>query len=126
MAAPESALLLELPRELRGPRVLLRPYRPEDAPALWEAVEESREHLARWLPWAGSLRSSADVRLTIIRMQARWILREDLTMGIFDRAGGRLLGGTGLHRMDWQARCFEVGYWVRKTSEGRGYVTEAA
>ena len=35
-----------------------------------------------------------------------------------------MLGGMGLHtRVGPRAR--EIGYWIRKDAEGRGYVTEA-
>ena len=118
-------VLLEIPEELHGPRVLVRPLRADDAPATWAAIEESREHLAAWLPWVASLRSADDERAVIAHMRARWVLREDLTVGIFDRGSGRLLGGTGLHRINWAVRAFEIGYWVRLSAQGHGYVTEA-
>jgi RimJ/RimL family protein N-acetyltransferase len=38
---------------------------------------------------------------------------------------GRLIGGTGLHRMDWNVPRFEIGYWCRPSMQGRGLVTEA-
>ena len=31
---------------------------------------------------------------------------------------------TGLHRFDWATRSFEIGYWVRKDEQGKGYATE--
>lgn len=116
---------VEIPDQLLGPRVLLRPLHPGDAPAVWEAVEESRERLAAWMPWVVTLRSLEDERAVIEGMHARWLLREDLTVGIFDRATGRFLGGTGLHKINWDLRIFEIGYFIRTSAEGRGYVTEA-
>ena len=46
-------------------------------------------------------------------------------MGMWDRESGRYLGGTGLHRIQWEIPAFEIGYWIRKSEEGKGYVTEA-
>jgi RimJ/RimL family protein N-acetyltransferase len=120
-----SPILIDIPEELQGPRVLVRPYRPEDAEALWEAVEESRAHLSPWLPWVHDYRSHDDARAFVVRARTRWLLREDLTVGIFDRGSGRFLGGSGLHRINWALRNFEIGYWIRGSAEGRGYVTEA-
>jgi len=117
--------LIDVPEEIRGPRVLLRPLRQDDAPALWEALERSREHLAPWLPWVQDLRTVEDARAAVDRLRARWLSREDLSVAIFDRETGRLLGGTGLHRIDWTARSFEIGYWIRRDAQGQGYVTEA-
>ncbi|WP_424766968.1 GNAT family N-acetyltransferase [Paenibacillus sp. sgz302251] len=37
----------------------------------------------------------------------------------------RLVGSGGLHRMDWQSRKFEIGYWIRTSFSRQGYMTEA-
>jgi RimJ/RimL family protein N-acetyltransferase len=62
-------------------------------------------------------------------MAARFAQRSDLPMFVFARATdgstGRLIGGTGLHRFDWQVPRFEVGYWVRRSEQGRGLISEA-
>lgn len=123
--APASPVLIDVPEQLDGPRVRVRPYRSDDAQALWEAVDESREHLGPWLPWVNSYASADDARVTIARMQAEWLLREDLPLGVFDLASGGLLGGSGLHRINWTIRTFEIGYWLRRTAEGHGYMAEA-
>lgn len=120
-----SPLLIEISEEIDGPRVRLRPYRPEDAPAVFEAVGESREHLAPWLPWVSSHATIEDTRAFTIRAAAHWKLRDDLTVGIFERGTGRFLGGAGLHRMNWNLRTFEIGYWIRASAQGRGYVRES-
>jgi RimJ/RimL family protein N-acetyltransferase len=57
--------------------------------------------------------------------RARYDQREDLPLGIFDRKTRRFLGGTGLHRIDWNVRAFEIGYWIRASAAGQGYVTES-
>jgi len=123
--APASPVLIVVPEQLDGPRVRVRPYRTDDAQALWEAVDESREHLGPWLPWPSKYTSPSDARVTIAGAQARWLLREDLMIGVFDVVGGRLLGGSGLHRIDWNIRTFEIGYWLRRSAEGHGYMAEA-
>lgn len=121
-----NPLLLELPTELLGERIVLRQYRDEDAPALWDAVNGSRERLLHWMPWVKDHVSIEFSRDYIRRMQAKWILREDLPMGIWSIADARLLGATGLHRIDWNVPAMEIGYWLCPDAEGNGYTTEAA
>jgi ribosomal-protein-serine acetyltransferase len=121
-ASPPPAAI-PIPEQSDGIRVVVRPYDPADAPALFAAVQESRERLKAWIPWWDQHRSMDDTTAFCAGAKARWITREDLTTGIFDRAG-RLLGGTGLHRIDWKARAFEIGYWIRSGEEGKGYVLE--
>ena len=111
--------------ELVGERVVVRPYRPEDAEQHYAAVEESRAHIAPWLPWVGGYASVEDSRDYIARERAHWLLREDLGLGIFERATGRYLGGTGLHPRNWDVGVFEIGYWLRASAEGHGYMAES-
>lgn len=124
-SSKSSPLLLELPGELIGERVVVRPLRPGDGAALWEAVDESREHLRPWMPWVDKHVTPDQSEETARRAHGRWLLREDLMVGIFARGTGRYLGGSGLHRIEWDVPSFEIGYWVRKSEAGKGYVTEA-
>ncbi|MFG0326096.1 MAG: GNAT family N-acetyltransferase, partial [Phycisphaerales bacterium JB037] len=49
----------------------------------------------------------------------------DFVLGIFERSGGMLVGGTGLHRLAAETGQAEIGYWMRADRQGRGYATEA-
>ena len=81
------------------------------------------------MPWAKAAPSVDDSEAYCRRMHAKFLLREDLVMLIFERgsdgADGPVLGAVGLHRIDWGARCFEIGYWRRKGLGGLGIVSEA-
>lgn len=125
MELPGHPTLIPLPDELRAERVVLRPYRPDDAAAVFAAIDESREHLRPWLPWVERHVTVEDTRDFCARAAANWLTREDLTIAIFAAGDGRFLGGTGLHRISWRDGTFEIGYWLRKSAEGRGYMREA-
>lgn len=118
-------ILREVPDELVGERVLLRPYRPGDGTPLWEAIEESRDHHLPWIPWGAGHKLPADSEESARKMQVRWMLREDLPLGIWERATGRYLGGINLNQFNWAMPSLELGYWLRKSAEGQGYMTEA-
>jgi RimJ/RimL family protein N-acetyltransferase len=120
-----NAIRLDIPSELIGERIVLRAFCDNDAPHLWNAVDTSREHLKRWMPWVNEHNSLDFSRDYVRRMQAKWILREDLPMGIWRKADNHLLGATGLHRIDWTIPAMEIGYWLRADAEGNGYTTEA-
>jgi len=106
--------------------VLLRCYTVEDAPALKDAVDETRAALLRWMPWGEDHRTIEQSVAFCGRSYGRFHARSDFTLAIFERASGRLLGGTGLHVKDAPAHAFELGYWIRASAEGQGYVQEAA
>ena len=110
MAAPRYPTLVPLFEELRGDVVLLRPYRPDDAPLLQEAVAESRDHLRPWMPWADTHQTVEESLDWINHVRANWITRTDMAIAMFDAADpARYVGGTGLHPRDWAVRYFEIG-----------------
>lgn len=116
---------ISFPERLLGRRVLLRPYEMSDARTVREAVEESRAELRPWMPWWETHRTLEESIDFCARSRARWLLRENMNLGIWERETGRYLGGSGFHNPDWEIRKFEIGYWVRSAAVGRGYVTEA-
>lgn len=112
--------------ELRGERVLLRPYRESDAADVQEAVAESRDHLRPWMPWYNEHQTVEASRDWIIHTMAQWLLREAISLSIWDAADpNRFLGGIGIHPPDWEIGYFEIGYWLRASAEGHGYMMEA-
>lgn len=125
MPTPAHAAHIDLPDELRGARILLRPYRQEDAGVLLAAIDESREHLRPWVGWVDRYTTLAQTREFCQRCAAGWQVRTDLSAGIFDRQHGAFLGGAGLHQPDWTHRTFEVSCWLRASAAYRGYGTEA-
>lgn len=125
MPALRHDTLAPVPGEIRSERLLLRPLQETDAGQVLAAIEESREHLAPWLTWAPNIQTLDDARDLCIRWAARWPLRTDLGFGIFSTHDGRFLGAIGLHEPNWPLRSFEIGYWLRTSAVGAGYVTEA-
>lgn len=116
--------LIPLFDELRGERVLIRPYRESDAAAMLEAHAESRDLLRPWMPFADLHHTVEEKRDSCIRWMAQWLLREQLVVGFWDKETQRYLGSSGLHPRDWTIGYFAIGYWVRASEAGKGYVTE--
>lgn len=125
MEKKKDPILLDLPEELSGERVLLRPYRAGDGMALWEAVEESRKQLQPWRPWENSDVSPDETEAYVRQEVAKWILREYLSMSLWEKETGKYLGGVGLYQIRWEVPSCQVGYWLRASAEGKGYMTEA-
>lgn len=121
-------LLIEVPERIETERLVLRCLRAGDGPAVNEAVCESLEELRPYMPWAQTPPSLDESEALCRRSQARFRLREDLVFAMFERSGGsegRYVGGSGLHRIAWDVRQFEIGYWRRSACRGQGFVTEA-
>ena len=119
-------LLLELPERIETERLVLRPPRPGDGPALNEAVLETIEALQRWMPWSRPTPTVAQSEAWCRNAAADFIARKHFALLLFSRDGAALVGSSGMKAVDWAVPRFEIGYWVRRRHEGRGYVTEAA
>jgi RimJ/RimL family protein N-acetyltransferase len=124
-----DALNEDVPERLETARLIVRMPQRSDAAALNAAVIESFDQLRSTMPWAHAAPSLAQSDADCRRMQAKFLLREDLTMFAFEREAdgseGCFVGGTGLHRIDWRVRRFEIGYWCRSSRQGRGLMSES-
>jgi RimJ/RimL family protein N-acetyltransferase len=114
------------PNELASDRLLLRAPKRGDAGPLHEAIEETLAELVPWLPWARPEHSRTETRRYLRAARAAWARRSSFEFVIEERATGRIVGMTSLHRIDWTRRCAGIGYWVRRSVWSRGYATEAA
>ncbi|QJC51972.1 GNAT family N-acetyltransferase [Paenibacillus albicereus] len=118
-------MLLDIDEPFTSSRLLIRAAGSGDGAAINEAVKESLERLRLWMPWAQQAPTLEQSELDARRAGIAYRQREDMRLLLLDRESGRLIGSSGLHRIDWGARRFEIGYWVRTSEEGKGFVTEA-
>ncbi len=107
------------------PRLVLRCWKPADAPLLKEALDSSLDHLFRFALWSRTEPSSVDsIEARLAGFAADFRSGKDFVYGIFNRDETAVLGGTGLHpRNDPHDR--EIGYWLRQSATGQGLITES-
>ncbi len=119
-----NPILLDFPDNFDTERLTIRGPQQADAQEIVTAVNESLPELRPWMPWA---KEAAELTGTQARLRAaiaHWITRDDLLLHAYLKGTSTLVVGSGLHRIDWAARKFEIGYWCRSSYVGRGYVTE--
>jgi RimJ/RimL family protein N-acetyltransferase len=94
-----------LPERVPSERLEIRTWRPEDAPALIDAVTANLDHLRPWMPWIAHEPSTVDDRLALFSAweEAR-LAGSDVIFGLF----------------------LEIGYWVTAEWTRQGFATEAA
>lgn len=121
-----NPILIDIPMPIRTPRLLIRPPVAGDGAEINAATLDSLEELRVWMAWAQKAPSVEESEESVREAEAKWKLRQDLRLSIYERTTGRFVGGTGLHRFWWEIPSFEIGYWVRTPDAGKGYITEAA
>ncbi len=109
--------------ELVGKRVTVRAHQLDDFDELWEAIQESKDELRLWLAFADQ--SPEQLRDWLAHVVAKWQTRETMGMAVRARDTGQLVGNIGLMVRSWDIGSFEIGYWLRTSAIGHGYMTEA-
>jgi len=109
---------------IEGP-LLIRPYRAEDASALYEAVRESLSEVSRWLPWCHENYSIEESKEFVGSREKAAYDGEWYSFAVFQREGGKFLGGVGLNFFNRVHQMANLGYWVRTSAAGRGVATNA-
>lgn len=117
------------PERLDSERILLLRHDPNGvklAEAMFSVVDADRARLREFLPWVDSTLTAEDSRGYLRMAREQWDQRALFDYGIFGRDDGAFLGGIGVHAINWGNRRCEIGYWIRKSHEGRGLVAEAS
>lgn len=106
-------------------RLMLRPFRRRDVPALHEAIDVSREDLQPWLPWVEGYDKGTAQRFVRESVSA-WAEHRafDFTVRTIEDPL-RHLGNVSIWHTSMQNAIGEVGYWIRSDETGKGYGAEA-
>lgn len=101
---------------------LLRPIEERDAGELQALIEANRPELARWLAWAEH-QTLAETQEFIARAHRQRAANDGFQAALVE--DGRLIGMVGFHAIDWANRATSLGYWLERSAQGRGTMTEA-
>lgn len=124
LSIPSRSTLRASPVETE--RLLLTPIDPADGPELWEAVDSSRWHLERWLPWVPFNNTPEASQRYAEACATDWDAGRAVRLGIRDKQSKALLGVVGLDSIVHLHLACELGYWLRVDATSKGLMTEAA
>ena len=120
-----SSMELARAYKIETERLVIRCYKPTDAPKIQEAITQSLDHLLPWMPWAKNEPESLDAKISRLRLfRGQFDLGQDYVFGIFNKSETELIGSTGLHT-DVGKNAREIGYWINVKFIGQGFATEA-
>jgi RimJ/RimL family protein N-acetyltransferase len=105
---------------LSGLKVVLRPWKPEDAGDVFLACQDP--DIQRWTPVPSPYKHSDAIEYVTQIAPAAWA-EGGAVFAVVEVATGHLAGAIGAHRMD--DGIAHVGYWTRRAVRGKGLTTEA-
>jgi ribosomal-protein-serine acetyltransferase len=122
---PAIAFATDHSLELTDGLVRLRPYRPDDADALYAAARESIDEVHVWLPWCHPRYQYEEAADWVAARADLWRAGQEYSFVIEDPADGAMAGGCGLNQFDDLRLRANLGYWLRTSRTGRGLATAA-
>ncbi len=95
----------------------------KDIPSLFNLIQSNRPHLEKWFDWAHHVNSPKDVELFIEESSKRYEKNRSFDAGVW--TDDALIGVVGFHEINWSHKEVEIGYWIDRHQEGKGYTRRA-
>ncbi|EGQ9279637.1 GNAT family N-acetyltransferase [Vibrio vulnificus] len=107
-------------------RLKLLPPSMKYQPMMLEAILESQDELGVYLPWVPyALTEAESIENTKRAISNFENFEAELRYSIIEKSTGRFLGAIGLIIRDKAVPYFEIGYWLRSSNVGYGFISEA-
>ena len=101
----------------------LRLLEPRHAEALFNLIDQNREHLSAWFPSTEKTKTIGNAKTDIREALEQFSKGDGFQLGIWlDR---KLVGAIGARDISSVFRSTEIGYWLGKDHQGRGVMTKA-
>ena len=116
---------INYPFELVTKRLVIRSPVRDDAAQLMDAIGETIDRFKPWMPWADRVPTLEEAEENCRKAEESFMDGSDYRLHLFLKESSVFVGGSGLHRIDWLVPKVEIGYWIRASCSGKGYITEA-
>lgn len=121
-------LLLDLPAQFETERLILRPYQAGDGAAYYTLAMNNKDHL---LPFelgnpALNIQTLEDAEILVRQFALDWAARTIFFVGGWEKATDELVVQIVVMVVNWDIPEFEIGFFVDKDHEGKGFVTEGS
>ena len=111
---------------MENKRIKLEPPSMKGATSILEAIIESECELRIFLPWVDfSLTEPESIANTQRAIENFEHFTDELRYSIIRKSDGYFLGIISLIIRDKSVPFFEIGYWLRTSATGKGYISEA-
>jgi ribosomal-protein-serine acetyltransferase len=105
-------------------KIVIRPYRLNDAAEVFAAVRESIAELMPWMPWCHPEYRLEETR-SWLEIQVPAFQQGTNFEFAIESGDGHFLGGCGLNQIDRINLRANLGYWVRSSAVRCGVATSA-
>lgn len=117
----------DIPKSFESRRLQLRSYRAGDGACYYAVGLRNREHLLRYESdnVIMQLKSEEDAENTVCELGELWEKRRSFFIGVFDKQDKHFVAQVYVGPVNWDLPEFQIGFFIDRDHEGRGYMTEA-
>ncbi|MDH5402028.1 MAG: GNAT family N-acetyltransferase [Candidatus Heimdallarchaeota archaeon] len=120
-----NKILLDISNKFETPNIILKPYQNGDGGKYYNLLMENKEHLQRTVEEIKELKSIEDAEVFIRKRMIDWIARDRFVLSIYHKTQMIMIGQIWIEPINWEIRIFEIGYFISKKFQGKGFVKDA-
>lgn len=113
-------------KHIETPRLLIRPIQSGDSKQLHQAIAETLPQLQQWMPWTKTAdQHTTDTFVEFAVQQWQSGRAQQFPMAVIDKASNTIIAASGFNEKSIPITpLYEIGYWMHKSFQGQGLVTE--
>ncbi|MCT4545451.1 MAG: GNAT family N-acetyltransferase [Vallitalea sp.] len=101
--------------------ISLRLSNVQDSEEVFRVIDDSREHLRKWLSWVDLVKSVKDCKYSAYKAMHQYASNNGFQCNVIYK--GKIVGKLGLHGIEWSEKSTSIGYWLAEEYQGRGIMT---
>ena len=105
--------------------MILRAYQFGDGEAYFQLLQSNFDHLSEEAGEVHKIKKIADAEKYVRERHVEWLSRKRFVLTMISKDDNKFMGQIWIEPSKWEYLIFEIGYFVEKKSEGKGFVTEA-
>jgi RimJ/RimL family protein N-acetyltransferase len=120
-------LLLDIPTQFETERLMLRCYAAGDGKWYYDMSLRNKDHLRQFesMNAVMKIQSEEAAEIVVRDFANAWTARDCFFLGVFEKKTAQFVAQIFIGPINWDLPEFEIGYFVDKDVEGRGFVSEA-
>jgi len=120
-----NPILLDIPHQYESTRLIFRTPLEGDGSIIYPAMQETQDDLHYWTLTVYIANSLEEAEENLREARANFLLRQVIRLLIFRQDTGEFVGEAQFYDFDWSIPRCQLAYWVRRSMQKQGYMTEA-